>query len=128
MNITIKKTDSTFFSDTARDNGVEDYHYFDIIADGVKVGSTEVVDGFNEDNDIAYIDRIDIDEAYRGKGIGSTVLTECLKDEGYYNVVVAPDNEDAKRLYERLGEECSTIYGCDCDFSYNDQGYGVYAI
>lgn len=39
------------------------------------------------------------------------------------DIVVAPDNEDAKRLYERIGCEYN---GNDAD--YIDQGYGVYRI
>lgn len=63
----------------------------------------------------------------RGMGIGTTVLTDNLKDD-YYSIVLAPDNEDAKRLYQRLGEECNRIPGCDHEFGYFDQGYGVYVI
>lgn len=55
------------------------------------------------------------------------MLTSCLK-ETYGAVVTAPDNEDAKRLYERIGEEYSGIYGVENDFSYEDQGFGVYTI
>lgn len=127
--ITVKKVDSAYFSEIARDNGIYDYHYFEIFADDKKVGTLDLVDHCNEDNDLVYIERIDIDDEYQGQGIGTEVLTNSLRAFGYYAVVVAPDNERAQALYERIGEE----YGGpadseECDFSYNDQGYGVYMI
>lgn len=126
MKITVVKTKSTYFADDAEEY---DYHLLEIHADGEVVGAVEVVDHLSDDNDVCYVERIDIDEAFRGKGIGTEVLTSTLNDEcGYRYVVVAPDNEDAKRLYERIGEEYSFIPYCDQDFDYNDQGYGVYVI
>lgn len=124
MNIVLKKVIESSYSDSE----VCDYHSFDIYADGQKVGSIEIIDCFNEENDICYVERIDIDEEYRGQGIGTEVLKNTLySDFGYYTTIVAPDNEDAQRLYERIGRE----YNCTnegYDFSYNDQGYGVYEI
>lgn len=131
MEIMIKKTSSEFFGEWNADKGIKDYHHFDIIADGITVGAIAVIDNFNEDNDICYIDRIDVDEEFRGKGIGTVVLTESLKDEGYWKIALAPDNERARKLYERLGEENDQVYKGDGewqDFSYNDQGYGIYVI
>ena len=122
MNIELINTRNSIFAD----GEVEDYHEYDIIANGEKVGSLEIIDQFNEDNDTAYVERIDIDEEYRGQGIGTAVLSDILRDT-YYNVVVAPDNKDAQRLYERLGKEF-VCYGDNYDFSYNNQGYGVYVI
>lgn len=127
MKITVVKTNSSYFSEETTKE--YDYHEFDIYADDNKVGTIEVIDQFSEDNDICYVERIDIDEQYRGHGIGTEVLTSTLWNEcGYRYVVVAPDNEDARRLYERIGEEYEFIPGCDQDFDYNDQGYGVYVI
>ena len=126
MKITVVKTKSSYFSDTAEE---QDYHEFEIFADDEKVGTIEVVDRFSDDNDTCYVERIDVDEAFRGHGIGTEVLTSTLWNEcGYRYVVVAPDNEDAQRLYERIGEEYNFIPGCDQDFGYSDQGYGVYVI
>lgn len=123
MNVTLTLTKSSCFAD----GEIKDYHHFDILADGEKVGTLSIIDQFNDENDVAYVERIDIVEAFRGQGIGTTVLTSCLK-ETYSAVVTAPDNEDAKRLYERIGEEYSGIYGVENDFSYEDQGFGVYTI
>lgn len=125
-NVRLEKTWKGFFSDGAE---TEDYHRFDIIADDIKVGEVEVIDQFNEDNDTAYIERIDIDEEYRGQGIGTEVLTSTFYDEcDYRAVIVAPDNEDAQRLYERIGNEYRCYNDDEYDFGYNDQGYGVYVI
>lgn len=127
--IKVKKVDSSYFSETARDAGIYDHHYFEIFADGQKVGTLDLVDQLNEDNDICYIERIDIDNEYQGQGIGTEVLTNSLRDFGYYAVVVAPDNERAQSLYERIGEEYGGPADFDeVDFSYNDQGFGVYMI
>lgn len=123
MNVTLTLTKSSYFAD----GEIKDYHHFDILADGEKVGTLSIIDQFNDENDVAYVERIDIDEAFRGQGIGTTVLANCLK-ETYSAVVTAPDNENAKRLYERIGEEYSGIYGVENDFSYEDQGFGVYTI
>lgn len=127
MTITVVRTKSTYFADDAEE---PDFHLFDIVADGEVVGSVEVIDHLEDedDNDTCYIERIDIDEQYRNRGIGTQVLTSVLYEEcGYRTVVVAPDNEDAQRLYERIGDEY-TYCGSGADLSYNDQGYGVYVI
>lgn len=90
---------------------------FDIMADGVKVGDCSVM----VDENSAYCERIDINEDQRNKGYGTAALQEL--SSMYGEVIVAPDNEDAQRLYDRLGFEYN---GEDAD--YIDQGYGVYRI
>ena len=69
----------------------------------------------------AYVERIEIDKNYRNRGLG----TQMLKDLStmYGSVAVAPDSEDARRLYQRIGSE----YTGD-DYEYIDQGFGVYEI
>ena len=69
----------------------------------------------------AYVERIDVDEAERGKGIGTEML-EQLADH-YDEIIIAADNERANHLYERLGTE----YNGE-DAPYVDQGYGVWMI
>ena len=130
MTIELRKVRSSYFSDEAQENEVYDYHCYDIIAGGETVGTVDLIDRLCEDeddNDICYIERIDVYEQYRNRGIGTEVLTSSLYDSGYRTVIVAPDNEDAKRLYERIGQEY-TYNGAGVDFGYNDQGYGVYSI
>lgn len=117
----LKKTYEGYYADSDEYN----YYGYDIIVNGQKVGTIEIIDNFNEYNDVCYIKRIDIEEAYRNQGIGTKVLTDVLREEFHYLfVVVAPDNADAQRLYERLGVAGYNAY----DLDYMDQGYGVYCI
>lgn len=98
----------------------EDGYTYDNIAimlDGKEVGTIGMVVDENE----PYLERIDIDEEYRNKGIGTDALR--LVAEKYGEFLIAPDNEDAKRLYERYGDESSSD-----NAAYIDQGYGVYSI
>lgn len=93
---------------------------FDILVDGVKVGAADVM-AEDEDDEHAYVERIDIFAEYQNNGFGTDALRQ-LSDK-WFGVEIAPDNEDAQRLYERLGEESSWE-----DADYIDQGYGVYRI
>ena len=88
-----------------------------IMLDGKEVGTIGMVASENE----PYLERIDIDEEYRNKGIGTDALR--LVAEKYGEFLIAPDNEDAKRLYERYGDESTSD-----NAAYIDQGYGVYSI
>lgn len=85
---------------------------------------------FGEDEDVIYVERIDVDEEHRGKGIGTAVLQMLTYKHGA--VFVAPDNEDSKRLFERIGldayEESNPRQFYDNSIDYLDQGYGVYEI
>lgn len=93
------------------------YDNIAIMLDGKEVGTIGMVADKNE----PYLERIDIDEKYRNKGIGTDALR--LVAEKYGEFLIAPDNEDAKRLYERYGDESSSD-----NAAYIDQGYGVYSI
>lgn len=93
---------------------------FAILVDGVKVGAADVM-AEDEDDEHAYVERIDIFAEYQNNGFGTDALRQ-LSDK-WFGVEIAPDNEDAQRLYERLGEESSWE-----DADYIDQGYGVYRI
>ncbi len=100
--------------------------YIEIVKDGERVGDMTVITSFEDADGYCYVERIDIDEQYRRQGIGTEVLTHALYDEFGWEcrtVVVAPDNADAQRLYERIGRECTTA-----DFPCYDQGWGVYEI
>lgn len=85
---------------------------------GVDICWASILTGGSEP---AYVERIDVDEAYRDKGVGTWTLRELAKH--YDDIIIAADNADANRLYERLGFE----YSGD-SAAYIDQGYGVWLI
>lgn len=92
------------------------YYMYTASIDGQDIGSASVM----TDDKSTYVDRIDIDEAHRNHGYGTAFLMAL---RGIYGrLVIAPDNEDARRLYDRLGEDVSR------DYWMVDQGLGVYAI
>lgn len=90
---------------------------YDIVSDDTTVGAMSVSDSCTG----AYVERIDVDEQYRGRGIGTDALLQA--SSMYGGIAVAPDNERAARLYQRLGTE-SRYEGAE----YVDQGFGVYDI
>ena len=49
MQVTLKKVSSDYFSDQAYDLGIYDHHDYEIYADGIKVGTLDLVDQFNDD-------------------------------------------------------------------------------
>lgn len=107
----------------------DDEMWIDIVLGDQVVGDMNVITDFSECDGYCYVERIDIEHEYRNRGIGTEVLKHLLFDTFGWpcrTVVVAPDNVDAKRLYERIGSEVSgdaaRVFG---DL---DQGYGVYEI
>lgn len=88
----------------------------DICKDGQCIGGCCLM----VDEKSAYCEQLFIDEEYRNHGYGTEALEQLSSMYGV--VTVAPDNEDARRLYERIGREHT---GQDAGF---DQGYGVYEI
>lgn len=100
---------------TDEDENTE-YKAWDIVVDGKEVGCAE---GYTQGD--AYIERIDIYEEFRNNGYGTAALRELSDMLG--GIMLAPDNEDAKRLYERIGVESHKE-----NADYVDQGYGVYDI
>ena len=76
------------------------------IYDGeAEIGYAELFVSYDEDGDekSAYINSIEIYETYRNKVFGTAALKElATKHNGIY---ICPDNEDAERLYARIGEE-----------------------
>lgn len=70
------------------------------------------------DSGETHIDRIDIDDEYQNRGIGTTAL------QMFPGAYVVPDNADAARLYERIGSEVRVTD----EFSSLDEGFGVYTI
>lgn len=86
---------------------------------GVDVGGASVI---VYDDGTTYIERVDIDDGYRNRGYGSAMLKRLATI--YDTVYLAPDNDDARRLYARLGDDVTS----KGSWGYVDQGFGVYAI
>ncbi len=78
------------------------------------------------DDDCGYVERIDVDEGYRGRGIGTAAIADIKQD--FWKLYFAPDNENAARLYARIGEPVEGVWVGNLDISYLDQGYGVYEV
>ena len=79
-----------------------------IILQGQKIGYVNLGLFYDEDDDvsIAYVKDIKIDEAYRNNGYGTFILKE-LSDK-YNGILICPENSDAERLYNRIGERVSS--------------------
>lgn len=97
-------------------DGYEDINYDILNENGDVIGWCNIMA-----DDTAYCEGIAINKECRNKGYGTSALYELSNIYG--GITVAPDNEDAKRLYERIGSE-SRYENAD----YIDQGYGVYDI
>lgn len=80
-----------------------------IMLDDKKIGYAEVFVAYDEDGDetSAYVKSIEIYEAYRNNGYGTAILKKFAQEHG--GIYIYPDNEGAKRLYEKLGEEIENI-------------------
>lgn len=91
----------------------EEEDYFTAVGDGFEFSF------YNFEDRVVYVERIDVDEDRRNQGIGTAVLKNLAKK---YTVIVAPDNDDSLRLFERIG--------CDawenCDRALNE--YGIWAL
>lgn len=90
--------------------------HYDIMLDGEKIGTVAVEHYDTDDSD--YVEGIYIDEQYRGRGIGTEILTE-----NFMGAYIAADNEDAARLYDRICRWTSEDYLGDWESL--DQGFGV---
>ena len=90
---------------------------YEIVSDDTTVGAMTVMDSCTG----AYVEGIVVEEQYRGHGIGTDALLQA--SSMYGGIAIAPDNERAARLYQRLGTE-SRYEGAE----YVDQGFGVYDI
>lgn len=92
---------------------------YTILTDQMQVGDITV---FELESGYTHCDSIEIYEPHRNQGYGTEAL-EALADI-YSAYTITPDNEDAQRLYGRLGSEDLS----NPDAYYTDQGYGVYEI
>jgi GNAT superfamily N-acetyltransferase len=105
----------------------------DILADGKHVGTTTVEKFHGEDaygdiiEEYVHLERIDIDDEHQRKGYGTAAIKALAEKFGA--LVAAPDNEDARRLYERIGEDAYEVGSTKDEWMlYLDLGYGVYIL
>lgn len=90
-------------------------------SDDTYEATVQEFDGF------AYIQRLDVEEPHRGKGLG-TAIVQALKDI-YGTLVASPASERSRGFFEIVGEEDETggmLMGQPIWFL--DQGYGVFII
>lgn len=99
----------------------KEHGLFDIEVDGKIIGGGSMI----EDEDSCYLERIDIDEEHRGQGHGTQAL--YLLRDIYGTYYLAADNEDAKRLYDRIADEMDSAEYDRWGFAI-DQGFGVHVI
>lgn len=109
-NVNVKKIESRLNEDGS------ERAVFEIYADDVVVGQATLDD--------EYLERIDIDAAFRGNGYGTEAVYAICKESPSGDIYAAPDNAGCKKLFQRIGEDASSheVYG------YVDQGYGVYKV
>ena len=95
----------------------------------IEVNGTIIGEGNMElaetEEDFTYLERIDIDEEYRGQGHGRKALFALKETYGEY--YFTPDNEDAARLYEKVADKISDAKYDKWGFAV-DNGWGVYEI
>lgn len=105
----------------------EDTYYtysVSIYADNIMVGTMSCMSNtadFDDCDSEDYVERIDVEAEYRNHGCGSKALKLLAEIVGGFDI--APDSEDSRRLYERLGDISHTDQS-----KYLDQGFGVYYI
>lgn len=83
--------------------------------DGTEIGTVHIDLFYDEDGDVdtAYVADIVIYEGYRNRGYGTEILRTLSSEYGY--IYLCAENEDAERLYQRIGEEiedCSRVPEC----------------
>lgn len=100
----------------------KDQELFDIELDGQIIGCGSMIEA-EEDDEAAYLERLDIDEGHQNKGYGTKALRLLRKVYGPF--FTAPDSEDAQRFYDRVGCEMRVQQYSDYGFAV-DQGFGVY--
>ena len=97
---------------------------FDVVVDNNVVGEGRMI-APDDEKGIYYLERLDIDKPYRNKGYGTKTLEQLRGEYGDY--YFAPDNEDAKRLYDRVANVLTSSEYDEFGFAV-DQGFGVYKL
>lgn len=91
---------------------------YSIILDGAAVGLIEISSDIYMAGDV-YVDYIQVDDGYTGRGIGTAALKALCEEVG--RIYLAPSDDKSQRLYARLGTETDK-------YEELGQGYGVYTI
>lgn len=97
---------------------------FYITHNNQKIGHGNIILSESE-SDFIYLESIEILPEHRNQGFGTKALYRLSEIYGEY--FFAPDNEDAKRLYDRIAFEISQDEYNRFGFAI-DQGFGVYVL
>ena len=91
---------------------------------GVEVSENtdEIFESYYEkmalDTDGYYLANLAVDEDFRGKGIGATLLAKVIEGKGYCHLECVKENISAWRIYQRLGfsivEEYPGVFAVPC--------------
>ena len=98
--------------------------YFHVEGDGFELNYI-----LFEDEDVIYVERIDVDEDVRGQGIGTQILRELARE--FHAVFAAPEGEDCQGFFAHIGDdayEMSAHLIDELGLWAIDQGYGIYEI
>lgn len=95
----------TYVQKKVEDYGNTEFFELDIMQGRQKIGYIELFVAYDEDGDeiSAYVKSIEINAAHRNHGYGTEVLKRLAQE--HYGIYIYPDNRDAERLYQRLGEK-----------------------
>lgn len=78
----------------------------------------------HEFDGFAYIQRLDVEEGHRGKGLGTAVV-EALKDK-YGTLIASPASERSRGFFEIVGEREERCELMGQAIWPLDQGHGIY--
>ncbi len=93
---------------------------FTVEVDGKVVGVGSIVE-----NGMTYLEGLEIYEEHRNQGYGTKAIYELANIYG--EICMAPDNEDAARLYARIADPMKQTDYDAWGFAI-DQGYGVFVL
>lgn len=104
--MTIISTISEIIENEETNEIVAKWFNLKIMLGDTQIGYAELLVSYDEDGDekSAYISSIEIYEEHRNHGYGTAALRTIAAEHG--SIYICPDNEDAERLYARIGEEC----------------------
>lgn len=88
----------------------------------VSLNTDEIYESYYEkmalDTEGYYLANIAVDESFRGKGVGATLLAKVIEDKNYCHLECVKENISAWRIYQRLGftivEEYPGVFAVPC--------------